>query len=212
MVPRSLCTVHCPTVHSPLTTGEPTAMFHAIAPLTSKPTQINHRPALRNPAVARCQIAWKRAYRTGMKLTKSRMLARKEAREAFRQALPPLSGLDDIGDFIACVAFAMAAGILVDGEDVQILCAAQLALKTLVLRSKRNGERPVGYPPPLPPLPLQNTAAENNGVNAPTPETKGLATVKRNQKRAKSSLFSAKIHPLRTKMRPIPPAKTHIHA
>jgi hypothetical protein len=64
------------------------------------------------------------------------MLARKFARDAFCQALPALSGLENIGNFLACVAFAMATGVFVDGDGAELLESAQVALDALLLRRK----------------------------------------------------------------------------
>jgi hypothetical protein len=111
-------------------------MFHALAPLTSTPAEFKLGPALKNPSIAYCHLACERGYRVGMKATKSRMLARKFAREAFCQALPPLSGLENIGNFLACVAFALATGVFVDGDGAQLIESAQVALNRLVPRRK----------------------------------------------------------------------------
>jgi hypothetical protein len=116
-------------------------MFHAIPPLTPDRSTIDRR-SLDNPAVAYCFVASERAYRTGLKETKSRMLARKHSREAFRQALPTLSGLDNIGNFIACIAFAISKGVFVDGDDADLLSDAQIALKSLAAELSK--ERPGG--------------------------------------------------------------------
>jgi hypothetical protein len=83
-------------------------MFHALAPLTPTPQEIDRRPALRDPAVALCNEVWKIAYRRVMRREKSRLVARKEAEDAFLSALPPLSGIENIRSFVACVAFAIA--------------------------------------------------------------------------------------------------------
>jgi hypothetical protein len=111
-------------------------MFHALAPKTSTHPEFKLGPALKNPSIACCHFAWERGYRAGMKATKSRMLARKFARDAFCQALPALSGLENIGNFLACVAFAMATGVFVDGDGAELLESAQVALDALLLRRK----------------------------------------------------------------------------
>jgi hypothetical protein len=112
-------------------------MIRAHVHLTPCPPDFNPRPALENPAVAQCQVSWERAYRREMKLTKSRMLARKEARDAFHRALPALSGLENIGNFISCVAFAIATGVFVDSAEARLLDDAQLALHALARRLKK---------------------------------------------------------------------------
>jgi hypothetical protein len=111
-------------------------MFHALAPLTPTPAEFKLGPALKNPSVACCHLAWERGYRAGMKATKSRMLARKFAREAFCQALPELSGLENIGNFLACIAFGMATGVFQDGDCAELLDSAGVALDALLPRRK----------------------------------------------------------------------------
>lgn len=53
--------------------------------------------------------------------------ARLVAREAYRGALPPLSGSRNIRDFIACVADGLLAHIFADKESSRLLYAAQVA-------------------------------------------------------------------------------------
>lgn len=161
-------------------------MFHALAPLCSNPPKFNPRPALENPAVARCQIASERAFRTEMKMTKSRMLARKEARDAFRCTLPPLSALMDIADFIACVAFATSTGVFVDGECAEFLYAAQIALKSSALQSRREMLRSKTATYPSPPL-LTDSNRRYKRLSGINLENKELANVKIRQKRPKSA-------------------------
>lgn len=102
-------------------------MTHAFAPMTLTPAKLDRRPALQSPAVAHCQQAWERAYRNGMKREKNRILARQVAGDAFLRALPPLSGNENISNFIACVTFAIASGVLKQETCTKLLYAAQLA-------------------------------------------------------------------------------------
>lgn len=112
-------------------------MFHALEPLTPAVPEFKLKTAFDDFAVAQCQLSWERGYRAEMKLTKSPMLARKEAREAFRQALPPLSGLEEIAGYIACVAYAISTGVFVNGDEAELLHAAQAALHLMALQLKR---------------------------------------------------------------------------
>ena len=102
-------------------------MFHALAPLTPTPVEIKRYPALQDPAVAHCYEVWKSAYRRVMRREKSRLVARKEAGDAFRSALPALSGTENIQNFVTCVAFAMTSGILNEDITEKLLYAAQVA-------------------------------------------------------------------------------------
>jgi hypothetical protein len=45
--------------------------------------------------------------------------------------LPPLSGFENIRDFIACVAHAMLIGAIMDNLGTKLLYAAQIALTTV---------------------------------------------------------------------------------
>jgi hypothetical protein len=114
-------------------------MFHALAPLTSIRAEINLKAALDNSTVVQCYLASERAYRCEMKLTKSRMLAHKGATDAFLAEMPSLSGLENIANYIACVAFAIATGILVNEEGSALLINAQNALHGMALLLKRSG-------------------------------------------------------------------------
>jgi len=53
--------------------------------------------------------------------------ALKAAGEAFRVALPPLTGEANIGDFVACVAHGMVLGVFTANEGSKLLYAAQVA-------------------------------------------------------------------------------------
>jgi UDP-N-acetylmuramyl pentapeptide synthase len=114
-------------------------MFHALSPLTipmSKLKEIQRYPALQNPAVAHCHQVWKAAYRRVMRREKSRMVALREASDAYRSALPPLSGIQNIRCFITCVTFAMASGILSEQIARKLLRCAQVAHSLDALQQK----------------------------------------------------------------------------
>jgi hypothetical protein len=106
-------------------------MSNAIKFLNSRQIRNNIKQALERPAVVLCRRAWESGYRSGMKLTNSRVLARKQARDASLLALPQLSGNQDIRDFIACVAFALAAGVFKKETCMKLLDAAELARYTM---------------------------------------------------------------------------------
>ena len=83
--------------------------------------------AFANPAVARCCDAGMRAYRTAFAKSRDEYGASKAAHAAFRKALPPLSGADNIRDFIACVAHGMLIESIRDDFGARLLYAAQVA-------------------------------------------------------------------------------------
>jgi hypothetical protein len=88
-------------------------------------------PVSANPAVARCMNAWERAYKAEKAKRKSDFDASEEAEKAYRNAMPPLSGYENIRDFIACVAHAMLIGAIRDNQGTKLLYAAQVALTTV---------------------------------------------------------------------------------
>jgi hypothetical protein len=92
-------------------------------------------PPNANPAVARCNQAFASALDAAIKSGKSRFAAENEAEKAFRNAMPPLSGAQNIRDFIACVSQAMLLGALSFSEGSRLLYAAQVAYSTLETRS-----------------------------------------------------------------------------
>ena len=83
-----------------------------------------------NPAVARCLSAWARVNNSERAKGKNRSEASIEADRAYRRAMPPLSGHDNIRDFIACVAHAMIVHIFLDSTATKLLYAAQVAHTT----------------------------------------------------------------------------------
>lgn len=57
--------------------------------------------------------------------------ARQQARLAFRDAMPPLSGYDNICGFIACVTYALLHEIFYDADCANLFAAAKVALAAL---------------------------------------------------------------------------------
>jgi hypothetical protein len=83
-----------------------------------------------NPAVARCLDAWARANKAERAKGKNKSEASIDADRAYRDAMPPLSGQENIGDFIACVSYAMIIGAIRDDLGTKLLYAAQVAHTT----------------------------------------------------------------------------------
>ncbi|MGA3082036.1 MAG: hypothetical protein ABSD44_11715 [Terracidiphilus sp.] len=98
---------------------------------TPAPIEV-HEPiaAATNPAVARCLQAWARVNKAERAKGKSRCDASIEADRAYRSAMPPLCGQQNISDFIACVAHAMIVHIFQDDTATRLLYAAQVAHTT----------------------------------------------------------------------------------
>lgn len=94
-----------------------------------------------NQAVARCVKAWHRTYGLASIAPGDRRLApedqngnyfaREQAAIAFRDAMPPLCGPENISDFIACVTFGMLKNVFSAAESMRLLEAAKTALSAL---------------------------------------------------------------------------------
>ena len=80
-----------------------------------------------NPAVARCLNAWARTNKAERARGKSKLDASLEADRAYCDAMPPLSGNENIRDFIACVTYAMIDRIILADKGAKLLYAAQVA-------------------------------------------------------------------------------------
>ena len=87
-----------------------------------------------NPAVQRCRKAWEEAYDEEMLALghdDDHGPAVGSANRAYLCALPPLSGYENIRDFIACIMHALVLHVL-DPEDVEeYLAGAKVALSAL---------------------------------------------------------------------------------
>lgn len=110
-------------------------------------------PALSNMAIVRCRKAMERVAREmltdlGLLSSGSRQLltpkeladqydmqqlreqaaeAFKRAANAYREAMPPLTGAGNIRDFIACVGHGMLLNVFKESEATKLLYAAQIA-------------------------------------------------------------------------------------
>jgi len=84
-----------------------------------------------NPAVAHCMGAWSRAYKVAEKTGRSDIYIANESGIAYRHAMPPLTGEENIRDFIACVAQGMLVGAIAGPDGARLLYAAQVAHTTV---------------------------------------------------------------------------------
>ncbi|MGA8728829.1 MAG: hypothetical protein WB608_08775 [Terracidiphilus sp.] len=90
-----------------------------------------------NSAVARCNDAWERTYKASLAVEKHRVAALMVANRAYCRAMPPLSGAQNIRDFIACVADGMLINVIHEKSASKLLYAAQMAHNTLPKRPPR---------------------------------------------------------------------------
>ncbi len=84
-----------------------------------------------NRAVAHCCAAFDTARRVAVARKADRFDAREEAREAFREAMPALDGVQNVRDFIACVAYGMLIEAISGSDGARLLYAAQVAQTAL---------------------------------------------------------------------------------
>lgn len=61
---------------------------------------------------------------------------RRKCQAAFRKAMPPLAGHQNIQDFIACTAYALVNDILLPQQCQQLFNCAKYALSALRASSK----------------------------------------------------------------------------
>ena len=80
-----------------------------------------------NHAIALCMEAWTREHQTVMNSNRGRCEATIAAAAAYRRTLPTLWGLENIRNFIACVAHGMAIGAIEGAAACRLLYAAQVA-------------------------------------------------------------------------------------
>ena len=128
-------------------------MIQAIQPSTAESLEADFYPSLKNPAVALCTEVWQKIHAATLKQTGNVYTADRCAGKAFRLAMPPLSGYQNICDFIACAGYAMLLGAIKEENGTKLLYAAQIALATLPKESKtqtRTEPRPSPDPHPSP--------------------------------------------------------------
>jgi len=112
-------------------------MTEPIQPIPAPSEAYEPIGAAANPAVARCLNAWACVNRAQRAKGKNKFDASNEANQAYCDAMPPLSGSENISDYIACVAHAMTAQIISPFMSTKLLYAAQVAHSTIRSHSKQ---------------------------------------------------------------------------
>ena len=103
-------------------------------------------PAAANAALARCNKAYSDAWDAAAEEGKHSITCKSEAQQAFREALPPLVGAQNIRDFIACLAHGMLIGAIRFTDGTRLLYAAQVAFSTVDKRPHRAIQHPSNSP------------------------------------------------------------------
>jgi hypothetical protein len=86
---------------------------------------------LHNEAVERCNRAWQRVYNkelADIDEGESDYPARKAANEAYQRAMPPLSGYQNICDFIACIGHALVIDAIRPSDAGRLIAIAKIAI------------------------------------------------------------------------------------
>jgi len=94
-----------------------------------------------NPAVAHCLSAYKQAFKAARDRGKGKVFSELDGEEAYRLAMPTLSGGDSIRDFIACTAQGMIIGAFDGPTGARLLYAARVARSAL--RDQPKPRKPV---------------------------------------------------------------------
>lgn len=131
----------------------------ALAPdLTSTSLEPGPAPNSSNPkaALRRCCAAWQRSFNAFMEQAPEddrieRRFAANEAGEAYRNAMPILSGYDGVCEFLACAAHGILIGAIPPEKSGQVLYAVQIALNTLSHQPGKQPKQQAGMHSPLPP-------------------------------------------------------------
>ena len=88
-------------------------------------------PEFQNPAVARCCKAWNRSFNANLKAGTDPVLVYVRANEAYRFAMPPLSNLQNLCDFVACVAHGLVLNTIPMPHAAAMMDAARVASHAL---------------------------------------------------------------------------------
>ena len=93
-------------------------------------------PTPLNTAILRCLEAYAIAEQKDKKKGRTDYPGSGAGAKAFRGAMPPLSGYENIRDFIACVAYGMLIEAIRHNDGSQLLYAAQVATSALRCQPK----------------------------------------------------------------------------
>jgi small ligand-binding sensory domain FIST len=93
------------------------------------------RPAT-NQTVQFCLEIWKEAFDKAISQGKSEFFAARAGHNAYRDAMPDLTGLAEVQDFIACVGRGILFGAIEQDEAAKLLAAARIASQTFTVVEK----------------------------------------------------------------------------
>jgi hypothetical protein len=120
---------------------------------TAQPAQIpgteSALPTERNPAVQRCCEARERSLEFSQAKKIDSWIRKESAAAAYCEAMPNLSGYENIRDYIACTAHGMVIKVIDRSEGPKLLYAAQVALSALRSQPKSENQGPHTPPPEI---------------------------------------------------------------
>ena len=134
-------TVSTPTGAAPGAPQISTAPAGKAAPTSARAstTRMARIPNDENEAIVNCMKAWNYAYKKAaddLDEDENDYPAQKAGNKAYLNAAPPLSGLENICDFIACINYASMRGVVTHTDATHYMANARIALAALSLRPK----------------------------------------------------------------------------
>lgn len=84
-------------------------------------------PMVPDPYVERCMQALREAEKSAQKQGENYFGIKSAGRDAFKRAIPPLNGEENIRGFIACITQGIILDVLTQSEATRLLYAAQVA-------------------------------------------------------------------------------------
>jgi hypothetical protein len=117
------------------------AMMKALSLPKTPPQPLDpSNPAFANAAVSRCAHAHASVIQAAVSQGRERWQYSGDAKAAYCNAMPPLSGSRNIRDFIACTAHAMLIDAIDGREGARLLYAAQVAYSAHNAQSRKKNK------------------------------------------------------------------------
>jgi hypothetical protein len=111
----------------------------AISTTPASPRTRDPKPDRDDQIIVNCMKSWNYTYKkeaANLGEGESDWPAEKAANQAYLRETPPLVGLKNICDFIACINFASMTGVVTHREAAHYLANARIALAALSLQPK----------------------------------------------------------------------------
>jgi hypothetical protein len=151
-------------------------LFKAITPHLTASREEELFPALKDPAIDRCSGIWTTIFRATLDKTSSISDANRCANMAFRMVLPPLSGYQNICDFIACAGFGILLGYIKPDVGSKLLYGAQAALGAMPQHARTQTRTPTQPPVQIDAQPQTQPRTRRRARRAPHPSPTLAAT------------------------------------